>query len=244
MDESCLTRPDLHQWIQKCHWPEFGCSMWVLRGCPAPVTSFMCVIWLIHICDMTHSCVWHESFKWVPWLIPVCDMTHSYEWHDSFPCVTWLIHMIDLTHSFMWHDSFICVQWLIHMCDMTHSYVRHDSLIFVTWLTHMWHDSLICVTRLTHTATSGGNSFAPWLIDMCDTIHVYVPHDSLICVIWLIHTTTGGGNSFVFVWPRLWVRDYIHIWGYIEMHIYMWREFFRFGPAYGFVTFAPHYMAH
>jgi len=28
-----------------------------------------------------------------PWLIHMCDMTHPYVWHDSFICVTWLIHM-------------------------------------------------------------------------------------------------------------------------------------------------------
>ena len=34
-----------------------------------------------------------------PWLTHMCDMTHSYMWHDSFTCVTWLIHMCDMTHS-------------------------------------------------------------------------------------------------------------------------------------------------
>jgi len=27
----------------------------------------------------------------VTWRIHICDMTHSYAWHDSFICVTWLI---------------------------------------------------------------------------------------------------------------------------------------------------------
>jgi len=40
---------------------------------------FICVTWLIHTCDMTHPCVWHDWF--------VCV------WHDSFTCVTWLIHV-------------------------------------------------------------------------------------------------------------------------------------------------------
>jgi len=49
---------------------------------------FIRVTWLIHVCDMTHSCVWHDSFMCVTWLIHGCDMTHSHVWHDSFTCVT------------------------------------------------------------------------------------------------------------------------------------------------------------
>jgi len=67
---------------------------------------FICASWLVCMCHMAHSHVWH---------------THSYVWHDSFICVTWLIHMCDMTNSYVWHDSFICVTWLIRMCDMTHS---------------------------------------------------------------------------------------------------------------------------
>jgi len=68
----------------------------------------------MHMCDITHSYVWHDSFICATWLIHMCDMTHS--------CVSWLMHMCDLTHS---HDLFIYVTWLIHMLDMTYS---HESL--------------------------------------------------------------------------------------------------------------------
>jgi len=63
----------------------------------------------------------------VTWLTHVCDMTHSRVWHDSLTCVTWLTHVCDMTHSHVWHDSLTCVTWLTHMCDMTHSHVWHDS---------------------------------------------------------------------------------------------------------------------
>jgi len=43
--------------------------------------SFMCVTWLIHMCDLSNSYVRHDSFIWVTWLVHVCDMTHSYVWH-------------------------------------------------------------------------------------------------------------------------------------------------------------------
>ena len=84
-------------------------------------------------------------FMCVTWLIHMCDKTHSYVWHDSFICVTWLIHMCDTTYSYVWRDSFICMTWLIHMCDTTYSYVWRDSFIRVTWLIHVC-DSFICVT--------------------------------------------------------------------------------------------------
>jgi len=44
--------------------------------------------WFVHICDITHLCVWYYSFACMPWLMHtcailyvafVCDMNHSYE---------------------------------------------------------------------------------------------------------------------------------------------------------------------
>ena len=56
------------------------------------------------MCAMTHSYIpW--SCNCLTWLIHMCDMTHSYVWHDSFICVTRLIHICDMTHSYMWHDT-------------------------------------------------------------------------------------------------------------------------------------------
>ena len=98
--------------------------------------SFICVTWLIHVCDMTHSYVWHDSSMTTFSKISL-DMTHSRVWHDSFICVTWLIHD-DLFADLLRHDSFMCVTQFVHMCNMTHLYVWHDSSKRVTWLIHMW----------------------------------------------------------------------------------------------------------
>jgi len=120
------------------------------------------------------------------WLIHVCDTTHSYVRHDPFKCIcsacsghTRLMLMCDVTHWWVGHDSSICGTWLIYMCSMTNSYVWHGSIIFVTWLIHMcdltewheWHDSFMCVT---------------WLIHVCDMTHLCVRHDFFICILsWL-----------------------------------------------------------
>jgi len=117
-----------------------------------------CVEEFIHMCDVTHSYVWRDSFICVTRLIHMCDVTQSYVWRDSVICVTWLSHKCDVTQSYVWRDSVICVTRVMHTFDMTHS--------------HVWHDLCICVT---------------WLIHMCDTTHAYVWHDSSICVTRLIH---------------------------------------------------------
>jgi len=107
-----------------------------------------CVTWLIHMCDVTPSYVWRDSFICVTWLIHIYDMAHLYTCihmydatrvhgvHVSFFCVTWLSHVCDLTHSYAWHDLFMCFTWLIHMCDMPHSFLWRASFIRVTWLIH------------------------------------------------------------------------------------------------------------
>ena len=41
--------------------------------------AFICVTWLTHSCDMSHSYVWHDSYKW---------QTHPYAWHNAFIFVT------------------------------------------------------------------------------------------------------------------------------------------------------------
>jgi len=120
----------------------------------------------IYLFDMTHSYVWHDSFICVTWLIHMCDMTHSLvrlmwsihtcDMTHSFICVTWLMH------SFVWWlDPIIRVTWLIHMCDMIDLYVWHVSFIhlFIRSINtcDMTH-SFICVT---------------WLIHMCDMTRPY-----------------------------------------------------------------------
>ena len=130
----------------------------VLDPSPPPLTTIyidafisICVIWLILMCDMTHSYVRLR-----------CDMTHSYVrlrcdcgsatarakiYVDAFICAPqmWYDSLTDgildrqqrkprfmLTHSYVWHDSFICApqMWLwignneSQSLLLTHSYVH------------------------------------------------------------------------------------------------------------------------
>jgi len=55
------------------------------------LVQFMCVTWLICMCDMTYLCVWHDSFVCVTWFkrwrlfsgpIYLCDVTPAQEWSN------------------------------------------------------------------------------------------------------------------------------------------------------------------
>jgi len=161
-----------HDWLYVWHdW--FICVTWLI---------YSRVIWLIHMCDMTHPYA--------------RDMAYSHAWHDSFTCVTWLIHT-RLTNRtadtplLIWirpplrHQT-AHVTWRIHTCDMTRWCVWREWFIRVTRLIHMWkasyahgcHISIIFdVTRLYATWLSirGRDSF------ICDMTQSYVWHDSCIC---------------------------------------------------------------
>ena len=59
------------------------------------------VLQCVAVCCSVLPCVAdHQHFiMYWTWLIHLCDMTHSSVWHDSCICVTWPIHLCDMTHS-------------------------------------------------------------------------------------------------------------------------------------------------
>ena len=87
--------------------------------------SSMCVTWLVHMRDMTHSCVSrdvthsHVSMQ-ITWLLCMCDMTHPYVTRHEFICVTCTCeHANHMTPLYVWNNLSIRVSWLVHTCHMT-----------------------------------------------------------------------------------------------------------------------------
>jgi len=134
--------------------------------------------WVIHICDMTHSYVWHEcawvnvSFTCVTRLIQTCDMPHSY-----------VRRICNLNHSNVWHASFKYAPSFTHMCIMPYSNMQHASFTYATCLTHMcvMPHTITCPTHMcvmSHTITC--------LTHMCVIPHAYV-YLSLFCTPSRVH---------------------------------------------------------
>jgi len=170
---------------------------------------------------MTHSYVWHDSSICVTWLIHMFDMTHSY---DSSICVTWLIHMFDMTHSYVWHDSFICVTWRIHMCDMIQSYVWLDSFICVPWLfhtwdkayTYVWRDSFICVMWLIYMCDDSSIRVI-WLIRTHDMLSRVLKrgggaHVTVMTHAWMSHVTHTNESRHTYERVRWRTQRHTHEW--------------------------------
>jgi len=60
-----------------------------------------CVARHISLCDMTHSDVWHDSFRCVTWLIPICDKvlpSITAGWVRKFVCVL-MKDVLPATHT-------------------------------------------------------------------------------------------------------------------------------------------------
>jgi len=155
------------------------------------VGSFGCAM-TMHMCDITHTHVWHDSFTCVTWLFHVCSMTHACMLHNLYTCVTLLFHICDMTLSRVcvcmhvcdcvcvcvksvcaWHDEFKTSSTLykfdIWVCD-DHANVWHESYVCVACYFHMWRDSFTRVILLMH---------------MCDLTHTHAWHDSFSSVTWL-----------------------------------------------------------
>jgi len=128
------------------------------------VDSFIFVTWLIHICNMTHSYTWHDSYTHVmrtlhmpdymcEWYAPLCLIKCVHNMPD-YMCVwpaqsrvpapaPFVTRMNAPRHTCDW-VAFIFVKWLIYMYArvwqdwyMTHTYERVMSHVWMSHVTHM-----------------------------------------------------------------------------------------------------------
>ena len=102
-------------------------NVWHICHDSSTIPWRICVPWLVHMCDMTHSHVCHDPCIRVPWLIHRCSRTHAHVCHDSFIRVLWF---------YVCHDSFKRVLWFI-IIPRSHTYEAHIWMSHGTCMTHI-----------------------------------------------------------------------------------------------------------
>jgi len=148
--------------------------------------SFICVTWLIHICDMTHSYVW---------------LTHSYVWRDSFIRVTWLIHICDVASIHMCDSTYTSVRhlWSIsHIRTHKHIHTHTHTHIYIYKYRHIVGPSMyMCVNRYLARRVELISKFDiyPIFIYIDTYIFIYIHVYKHIHVYTYIHTSREGLNS-------------------------------------------------
>jgi len=188
---------------------------------------FKCVPWLIHVCDMSNSYMWHDSPSvCMTWRIAssVC--------HDSYTSVTCLLHTCDMTrHLYVWHDSSsLCVTWLvISMCDMTHCYVCVERVLTRTasipragtCSTHTYASFHTCVTHIstshTHTCHADMSAGVTRMNESCHTYEWVMSH------VWMSYVTCMNESHMSH-------RNECGILVQSVAHLHVWHDSFIFVP--------------
>jgi len=140
-------------------------------------------------CDLTHLHVWHGSFIIVIWLFHMWDMTQSHVWHDcvshvwhnSFTRVTRLIFfLIYLSHmcDSSVNASVTCVTRPIPANVVQHSYATRLIQMWDLNHSHVWHTNASYVWDI----PTSPHSCECHAAFKCDIPHSNVRFDSFTCV--------------------------------------------------------------
>ena len=153
-------------------------------------------------------------FMCVTWLIHVCDVTHSHEWHDSFIRVTWLIHVCEMTHSYVWHDSFICVTWLVRRArhnTATHCNELENSATHYNTVQHMHHTHTYA-GYATNQEVVRQRSQLVWRSHVANVKKSCRIYEGVMSPIWKCHVAHMKGSCCTLEWvvSRIWRGHDVH----------------------------------
>ena len=156
--------------------------------------SFMSSTWSIHMCNVTHSHMQHDTFTCATWTWPIrlCKMTRLY---DSLICQCvrvkcYTYDAVYLSHSTCWcvritymMQSVRVILWLVG-CSVSRSFCHmYDTVCSSYFVTRL--KQCIRVISLHHTCDM--TPAHVWRILTCNMTASYAQHDAYICAIWLLH---------------------------------------------------------
>jgi len=161
-----------HKYNESWHTYDWAISVGVRL---AVERSFVCVTWLIRMCDMTHSYVCHDSL-----LYHTCAMTHYWRWNahtmrsvmnESWHTYEWVTSHIRMSHDTHMNESchtyhVECYEWV-----MSHIWMSRGTHMNESWHTYEWGMSQIWMRPITRMNKS------------CYTNEWVMPH------VWMSHVT-------------------------------------------------------
>jgi len=179
-------------------------------------------VWMGHVARMNAWCHIYDPSHHVThtWLIHMCDMTHSYMWHDSFICATiwyiWRSH--HGTHrnasSHIWMRDVICMNASCHTCSrqadrceypkswqamgmayedtwvMSHVWIYISTRTWISHVTHEWVMSHICMSHVACIHKAYTYEWVKSHMWMSHVTHVNESRHTCECVtshVWMTH---------------------------------------------------------
>jgi len=217
-NESCLT----HKWVMSHRMSAFQTRKlsWHMHGALLKHVLRLLLSWgeNAHLCCMTHSYVWHDSF--------IC-VTRLTEWRRPTGCLKLQVifrqrttNYRSLLQKMTYKDkaSYGSSPSCSNICEKSHSCVWHNSCIRASFRRAL---TLLC------SSDTSQHVCMIWLIRMCvhtcDMTHSYVWHDSFICVEWLIHM---GAVTYVYVWHDAFICVTWLAYMCDVTRSYVWRDSF------------------
>jgi len=171
----------------------------------------MCVIWLIHVCDLTHPRAWHDSFMRVTSLTHLRHMTHLCMWHTSY--IRGNIRYTHVERRVILYDvpMWVCASCQIYkIMNGLRGTLRRTWVCHITYgsngmsCTHMWNDTPL-------------NLYVTWRIN--------VLHDMPLnpYVTWRIHMWHDTPLNLYVTW-RIHVLHDMPLNPYVTRHTHMWHD--------------------
>jgi len=151
--------------------------------------SFVRVTRLIHMRDMTHSCVWHNFLN----VTRMNESCHTYGWHMNDSYIT--------SYSYM-NDSFRCVTWLIRVCGARRGLVC--TKVNATRHTHTDESRHTYEWVMSHTTRSR----------MSSCMHQRsCTYEWVMSRIWMSHVTRTNEPSHTYEWvmSHIWMSQVTHM---------------------------------
>jgi len=151
--------------------------------------GIVCVVltWRIHVCDVTHSSVWHDSFMsdmCAYGRLRVCSakarMSEVFQMKESWP--TWI--------------RYGTYEWVMAHLN------KYEGLWVCSAKTKMFEVCLRCVIWKYSSICAMTHSTVPWLVHMRQSFETYVP--------WLIHMRLWMCEMYVWGASYEWVKTNVN----------------------------------